>query len=255
MVSDDRRQELLRDYFSARTEELRKTYQRSDPTPADRLARRRLKRAVAALCHHVPVGGRVLDLGCGCGLAASTLAELGYKVTAVDIVPELIEAARSDSSAEVTWLCQPVDAKVGEPQSFDAVLSLGFLEYQERAGKELVRMRRLLRPGGLLLLSVPNTLSARFAFGMSRALFRLGREPEGIMVRHSFTPERLQRLLGMAGFITMDYEWLPQGEGDSPLAKDRRRDVWNHRLKLRTAPEIFSLSRTYKPQDTSTTCD
>jgi 2-polyprenyl-3-methyl-5-hydroxy-6-metoxy-1,4-benzoquinol methylase len=252
MVTDERRRQLLKEHFSARVGQILGTYGRQDPGPQELLARGRLKRAVSTVCHNVPSGGAILDLGCGCGLGAATLAQLGYRVTAVDLIPELIEQARAQHSDNVTWLCQPFDMDVGKKQSFDAVLSLGFLEYQERAGKELVRMRRLLKPGGLLILSVPNTLSGQFRFGVTRAIFRLSAEPEGIPVRHSFTPERLQRLLGMAGFIFIDYEWLPQGEGDSPLSRERSRDLWNHRLRLRTSPELFTMSRTYKPEDTST---
>ena len=167
----------------------------------------------------------------------------------MELIPEILEEAKRRTSAAVNWVNQPFDLKVGEIGSFDAVLSLGFLEYQERAGKELVRMRRMLKPGGLLVLSVPNTLSPRFHYGLTRALFRLGKEPEEIPVRHSFTPERLQRCLGMAGFILLDYEWLPPGEGSEPLDKERERDFLVHRMKLRTAEEMLTLSRTYTDAD------
>jgi hypothetical protein len=115
----------------------------------------------------------------------------------------------------------------------------------------LVRMGRLLKPGGKLVLSVPNTLSAQFGFGIRRAAYRLGKEPEGQMVRHSFTPERLQRLLGMAGYILMDYEWLASDSGPLALGRDRPRDFWRHRLKDRLKPEMLTLSRTYVKADTA----
>ena len=110
-------------------------------------------------------------------------------------------------------------------------------------------MRRMLKPGGMLVLSVPNTLSQRFHYGLTRAYFRLAKEPEQIAIRHSFTPERLQRCLGMAGFILLDYEWLLPGEGEEPLCKDRDRDFLVHRMKLRTAEEMLTLSRSYTEAD------
>ena len=253
MISDARRQELLKEYFSARVGQICDTYSGEACTSEQVLARERLRRCVAAVCHNLPQGSKILDVGSGCGLAASTLADLGYDVTAVELIPELVDKARQTRSEEVNWVCSPFGPKNATRGSFDAVLSLAFLEYQERAGKTLVNMRKMLKPGGLLLLSVPNTLSAKFHFGLSRALYRLTEPPE-TPIRHSFTPERLQRLLGMAGFIFMDYEWLPQGEGEYPLCVERARDMWKHRVKFRTAAEFLTLSRSYRPEDTEPGC-
>lgn len=251
MVSDERRRELLQEYFAGRVAEECDAYTTPSPDAGQHLVRQRLKSAVSTICRHFPQGARVLDLGSGSGLAAATLADLGFEVTAVELIPELHRRAVEQHGSGVRWLNQPFDNSVGKKGSFDVVLSLGFLEFQERAGKELVRMRRMLRPGGLLLLSVPNTLSPRFHFGLTRAYFRLFREPESIPIRHSFTPERLQRLLGMAGFILLDYKWLPHGEDAEPLSVDRGRDFMKHRLRLRAEPEMLTLSRTYRPQDTA----
>lgn len=252
MISDERRQELLLQHFRGKVEELQQLYSRSDPQPQDRLARQRMKLALATVCGHLPEGARVLDIGAGSGLAAATLAGLGYRVTAVELIPELVERARAEHGDGVVWHTGPFDGKIDKKATFDAVLCLSYLEFQERAGKELVKMRRLLKPGGLLVMSVPNTLAKGFGFGLSRAFYRMMREPEHTPVRHSFTPERLQRLLGMAGFIFLDYKWLPHGEDDSPLLKDRGRNLWTHRVRLRAEPEFLTLSRTYRPEDTAT---
>lgn len=251
MVSDARRLELLEEYFSSRIDREIDQYLTPDPSPQELLARERLKRGVETICHHYPEGAKILDLGSGSGLGAITLAELGFDVTAVEMIPALVEQARHKTEAPIEWLNEPFGRKTVKRGTFDVILSLGYLEYQERAGKELIKMKRALKPGGMLILSVPNTLSAEFSYGLTRAYFRLASEPEEIPIRHSFTPERLQRLLGMAGFILLDYNWLPEGEDDVPLSDDRDRDMWAHRVRFRTAPELISLSRTYRPEDTS----
>lgn len=251
MVSDERRRELLEEYFSRQVDQEIETYEVAEPNPQQALARQRMKLAVQTVCHHYPEGARILDLGSGSGLASATLAELGFQVTAVELVPELVRHSQQRYGDLVDWKALPFNDRVAERASFDAVLSLGYLEFQERAGKELVKMRRMLKPGGMLLLSVPNTLSPRFQFGLSRAYFRVFKEPEHVPVRHTFTPERLQRLLGMAGFILRDYKWLPHGEDSEPLSEERGRDFMTHRVKLRTAPEMLTLSRTYRPEDTT----
>jgi 2-polyprenyl-6-hydroxyphenyl methylase/3-demethylubiquinone-9 3-methyltransferase len=252
MVSDARRLELNRDYFQAQILSHWQAYHGPRPRGWQKLWRARASAALATLEARLPQGAAVLDVGCGIGTVALGLAERGFRVTAVDLVEGMLAHGRR-ASADVAWVHAPFSDAISPKGSFDAVVALGYLEYQERAGKELVRMARLLKPGGLLLLSVPNTLSGRFAFGATRAVFRLGKEPEGMRIRHSFTPERLQRLLGMAGYIMMDYEWMgPEGP---PLAldRDRARDFWNHRLRDRLKPEMLTLSRTYRPDDTAVT--
>ncbi len=249
MVSDERRLELNRQMFSGQVEKTWRAYTDPDPDPRSRLWRSRTASALATLRSALPQGARVLDIGCGTGEFARGLDSSGFQVTAVDLVEGMLDRAKETSSG-VDWVHAPFSDRLAPKQTFDAIASLGYLEYQERSGKELVRMHRLLKPGGLLLLSVPNTLSEQFGFGLHRAFFRAGKEPEGIPIRHSYTPERLQRQLGMAGFILMDYCWLNSGSAEQTLAQARSRKFWPHRVRDRLQPEMLTLSRSYTPSDT-----
>lgn len=251
MVSDERRLELNREQFSRRVRQQAEAYSSSRPEEWQKLWRVRTASAIDTVRAHLPPGGQVLDVGCGTGALACALAETGYQVTGIDLIEGMVEEGRRQSD-KVTWIQAPFADGVVPRASFDVVAALGYLEYQERAGKELVRMGRLLKPGGLLLLSVPNTLSAQFAFGATRALYRFGKEPEEVPVRHSFTPERLQRLLGMAGFILVDYQWLGGQSVPLALGRQRERAFWSHRIAERFQPEMLTLSRTYQPDDTAT---
>ncbi len=248
MVSDERRLQLNRDYFSLRVREQTEAYGSTRPSEWQKIWRVRTATALDTVRSHLAPGARVLDVGCGTGAFACALAETGYQVTAVELVEGMLQEGRRRCES-VDWIHAPFADGLAPRGSFDAVVSLGYLEYQERAGKELVRMGRMLKPGGLLLLSVPNTLSSQFAFGAHRALYRMGKEPEGVAVRHSFTPERLQRLLGMAGFIFMDYQWVDGETLPLALGRQRQRLFWEHRIRDRFKPEMLTLSRTYRPSD------
>lgn len=250
MVSDETRLELNRKYFAREIDRQRRAYEGDDSSPRARLWRARCACAAATLEKALPPGSRILDVGCGTGELSHRLAKSGFQVSAVDLVAEMIEQA-SKSSSEVEWINAPFSDNLAPRKSFDAVVSLGYLEYQERSGKELVRMHRLLKPGGLLLLSVPNTLSEQFGFGLRRALFRAGKEPATTPVRHTYTPERLQRQLGMAGFILLDYIWLSSASKEQALAGSRERKFWPHRVRDRLRAEMLTLSRSYHPRDTA----
>ena len=250
MVSDERRLQLNLEHFSAQVHRQWQAYRVPRPQAWQQLWRVRSAAAAATVKAILPPGSAVLDVGCGTGELALDLSRAGYRVSAVDLVEEMLQHGRRAESA-VNWIHAPFSDRVAGRGELDAVVALGYLEYQERAGKELVRMGRLLRPGGFLILSVPNTLSGQFAFGATRAVFRMGKEPEHTRIRHSFTPERLQRLLGMAGYILMDYHWMGPDTAPAPLGIERSRDFWRHRIRDRFKPEMLTLSRTYLKSDTA----
>src|SRR5665213_2140512 len=59
----------------------------------------------AALSSRLPPGGSILDFGCGSGEIARHLGGQGWRVTACDITPEMIAAARArDEAGRVRWL-------------------------------------------------------------------------------------------------------------------------------------------------------
>jgi 2-polyprenyl-3-methyl-5-hydroxy-6-metoxy-1,4-benzoquinol methylase len=113
----------------------------------------RLRRAFL-LAHTDPLS-RVLDLGCGEGRFAADLARAGMTVVGVDVADEPLRRARAQHPsldlrmvpAEGTWPLP--DA------SFDVVWAGETIEHVADVGGWLAEVRRLLRPGGRLLLSTP----------------------------------------------------------------------------------------------------
>ncbi|GAB3603914.1 class I SAM-dependent methyltransferase [Kineococcus gypseus] len=99
------------------------------------------------------VSGAVLDLGCGPGHLTGLLRSTGADVTGVDLVPEFIEHARRahpDARFEVGSLTD-VDRPDGSVAGVLAWYSLIHLE-PERVSGVLTGIRRLLAPGGVLVL-------------------------------------------------------------------------------------------------------
>jgi SAM-dependent methyltransferase len=102
-------------------------------------------------------GRRVLDFGCGHGMAAVVLARRGARVTAFDLSPGYLEEARVRASAngvEVDFVRADGERLPFADASFDRVWGNAVLHHLDldRAGGEL---RRVLRPGGVAVFCEP----------------------------------------------------------------------------------------------------
>lgn len=104
---------------------------------------------------------RVLDLGCGEGWLARGLAEHGIGVVGLDVSPELVEAARRAGGGE--FHAVSYDALAADPSlargEYDAVVC-NFSLLDEYPGPLLQSLRRVLRPGGALLIQTVHPWTA-----------------------------------------------------------------------------------------------
>ena len=97
---------------------------------------------------------RVLEVGTGPGFFAILLAELGCRVTAIDLTPAMLEEARKNAgelAGRIRWMEMNAEELRFADESFDAVVSRNLtwnLPHPERA---YAQWARVLRPGGLLL--------------------------------------------------------------------------------------------------------
>lgn len=104
-------------------------------------------------------GSSVLEYGCGTGAAACFLAERGYRVHAIDLVPDAIEVARQRAAErglaiqfEVRDICRWVDSDDRYDFVVDAFCLQSIVTDEDRS-RVLDGVRRRLRAGGRYLLS------------------------------------------------------------------------------------------------------
>jgi SAM-dependent methyltransferase len=97
---------------------------------------------------------RVLDAGCGAGRMLPLLAELGCVAEGVDLSPEMVRRGRSDHPEFVTQVASITDLPF-EDSSFDGVFSWYSTIHgdDEALATALSEFRRVLRPGGLVLVA------------------------------------------------------------------------------------------------------
>ncbi len=158
----------------------------------ERLVRWIGSRHIGFLSSGLRPGARVLDVGCGRGVILGPLADLGFEAHGVEISAEAARGA--DPRAEIRIAPRLRDAAY-QAASFDEVVIWHVLEHLHDPLGTLAEAFRILRPGGRLVVAVPN-LSSLQARWSGAAWFHLD------LPRHlyHFPLAALRRLLADAGF-------------------------------------------------------
>jgi 2-polyprenyl-3-methyl-5-hydroxy-6-metoxy-1,4-benzoquinol methylase len=173
-------------------------------------------------------GASILDIGCGTGRHSIGLAKSGFRVTGVDISPEMLKIAKINmkkSGAEVRFICANAVDYVSDTQHDaaiclceGAICLLGSVDDPlERDLTILGNINRSLKPGGKLILNVINgcrnlraitdqdVAEGRYDLlsmvEVSEMEFRNKKGTQQVKVRErGYTPPELKRILKTAGF-------------------------------------------------------
>jgi 2-polyprenyl-6-hydroxyphenyl methylase/3-demethylubiquinone-9 3-methyltransferase len=159
-----------------------------------------LELRLAFLLERVPASAAVLDVGCGEGVFAHALREAGADVTGVEVAREPLRRARERYPGLELRLLDGEARWPLQDGSFDLVWAGEVIEHVADTGACLGEIRRVLRPGGALLLSTPDhgpLTRARLAIS-SRA-FAERFDPRSDHLRF-YTRHSLRAVLELAGF-------------------------------------------------------
>ncbi len=125
--------------------------------------------AAAQLVKHARIrpDQRVLDVGCGTGVAAITAARQGATVVGSDLTPALLERAAEHSKLaklDIEWKEADAEALPFADASFDVVISQFGHMFAPRADVALAEMLRVLKPGGTIAFNTwpPEHFVGRF---------------------------------------------------------------------------------------------
>lgn len=121
-----------------------------------------LKDARVAKTIRFAEGPRVLDVGCGSGAFDYLIAERhsDWRVVGTDVSREAVKIANDKLKLPNTrFEARDVLRRRFKPNSFDCVLFLEVIEHVDVPGLFLKEFRRVLKPGGCLVVSTPNAVS------------------------------------------------------------------------------------------------
>jgi 2-polyprenyl-3-methyl-5-hydroxy-6-metoxy-1,4-benzoquinol methylase len=185
----------LRTYYERRAHELDElalTYEH--PEPYKRFFYGTRFHAVLEALDPQP-GERILDVGCGSGAYTRELVARGAKVVATEFTPTPLALAKrnvGELAAQVEFRLEDAQALSLPDAAFDKVLLTEVIEHLPHPERATAEAARVLRPGGLLVVSTPSRFSPmNLAYALKRRVRGYGFNEH----LHEFSPSSFRGLL------------------------------------------------------------
>lgn len=153
---------------------------------------------------HLGIKASILDAGCGLGDWVCFLAQKGYLATGLDYSANIVAKLRS-ACPSYEWVQGDIHELPFENESFDGVISWGVIEHREEGPeKALKEFYRVLKPGGVAIVTVPN--DTRWSRRASHLMFLESEEkPErALFFQYFMRPSDLSKHCENVGFEVLE---------------------------------------------------
>ena len=177
---------------------------------------------------------KILDIGCGGGLACEPLARLGAKITGADADPVAIDVAQAhakDSGLKITYKNEAAEDMKG---AYDCVLALEIMEHVTDPQAFLCECARLTKTGGLVIASTLNRTAKSYAMGIVAAEHILKLVPKGTHEWSKFIkPSELAGYGRAAGLQAVDVQGMVYRPLQDDFVLDGQKLAVNYIMALR----------------------
>lgn len=150
----------------------------------------------------LPGTGPVLDAGCGDGFASCKLASSGYEVHAIDIAGEMIRLAHDrakNNGLSIPFQTGDISRLPFADGTFAGVLSINVVEFTSSPLTALLELRRVLMPGGTLVLGILGPTAGPRAHSYRRLY-------EEATIQNTMMPWEAKKLAAENGFRLLGEE-------------------------------------------------
>ena len=178
----------------------------TDVSDSDVTTSERKRRLLVALSRHVTAGEYVFDLGCGGRKFTSWILQAGYAAQGMDISSNALEMAKRNNT-DVSFELLAPDGSIPAPEAhYAAVWCSEVIEHILDVHAFLSEIRRVLKPGGILILTTPYHGLLK---NLLIVLLKFDRHfnPEYSHIRY-FDKKGLSRCLNKAGFNPFNWGGL-----------------------------------------------
>ncbi|MBP4050997.1 bifunctional 2-polyprenyl-6-hydroxyphenol methylase/3-demethylubiquinol 3-O-methyltransferase UbiG [Chromobacterium violaceum] len=170
--------------------------------------------------HASIAGKKVLDVGCGGGILAESMALRGAQVTGIDLAKKSLKVAQLhslESGVPIDYRCVAVEDLAAEmPGAFDAVTCMEMLEHVPDPESVVRACSTLVKPGGWVFFSTLNRNAKAYLLAVVGAEYVLNMLPRGTHEYARFLkPSELGRMARHAG---LDLQTL-SGMGYNPVTR------------------------------------
>ena len=160
----------------------------------------------------------MLDVGCGGGILAESMAAKGATVTGIDLAKKSLKVAQLhslESGVSVSYRCVPVEELAAEaPANFDVVTCMEMLEHVPDPLSVVRACAELVKPGGWVFFSTLNRNAKAYLLAVVGAEYVLNMLPRGTHEYKRFLkPSELARMARGAGLELVQVK----GMGYNPL--------------------------------------
>lgn len=152
------------------------------------------------------VKSRILEIGCGNGRYLKLFRD--YNPTGIDISPKNVERTRNRGLHAVRGDARNLQFK---NNSFDFVFSLGVVEHFPETEQAIKEHARVCKPGGLILISVPNKISINYLeMKIINTLRGLSIEEQMVRFGKRYSSLGLKRMCSKAGIKNIKINYTGQ---------------------------------------------